>query len=114
MYCTVTVYYTYTLYCAQCFGSGFVDSGSGSGTGSMVLMTKKSETNYNRKKCKFFFIKNCNLLIPRTTVSIKDVQATKEAFSLKRERPALQNMRYLNFFLLLWVFFALLDPDSLT
>jgi hypothetical protein len=41
--CTVTVYYTYSLYCVQCFGSGFVDSGYGSGTGSMVLMTKKRE-----------------------------------------------------------------------
>jgi hypothetical protein len=28
-----------------------------------------------------------------------------------REHGALQNMRFLNFFLLLWVIFALLDPD---
>jgi hypothetical protein len=31
--------------------------------------------------------------------------------ALKREHPALQNMKFLNFFLLLWVFFVLLDPD---
>jgi hypothetical protein len=31
--------------------------------------------------------------------------------ALKREYPALENMKFLNFFLLLWVIFALLDPD---
>jgi hypothetical protein len=30
---------------------------------------------------------------------------------LKRDHLALQNMKYLNFFLLLWVIFVLLDPD---
>jgi hypothetical protein len=32
--------------------------------------------------------------------------------ALKREHPALQNMKFLTFFLLLQVIFALLDPDS--
>jgi hypothetical protein len=36
---------------------------------------------------------------------MKDVQA------LKREHPAFQNMKCINFFLFLWVIFALLDPD---
>jgi hypothetical protein len=31
--------------------------------------------------------------------------------ALKREHPALQNMKFLDFFLFLWVIFALLDPD---
>ncbi len=31
--------------------------------------------------------------------------------ALTREHPALQNMKFLNFFLFLWVIFALLDPD---
>jgi hypothetical protein len=31
--------------------------------------------------------------------------------ALKREHPALQNMKILYFFLFLWVIFALLDPD---
>jgi hypothetical protein len=31
--------------------------------------------------------------------------------ALKREHPALQNMKILYFFLYLWVIFALLDPD---
>jgi hypothetical protein len=30
--------------------------------------------------------------------SIKDVQATGEAFSSKKEHPALQNIKFLNFF----------------
>ncbi len=47
----------------------------------------------------------------------KDFQAIEEASSaLKIEHPALQNMNFLNFFLLLWVIFAFLnpDPDSLS
>jgi hypothetical protein len=31
--------------------------------------------------------------------------------ALKREHPALQNVKILYFFLFLWVIFALLDPD---
>jgi hypothetical protein len=31
--------------------------------------------------------------------------------ALKREHPALQKMQFINFFLCLWVIFALLDPD---
>jgi hypothetical protein len=31
--------------------------------------------------------------------------------SIKREHPALQNIKFYNFFLVLWVIFALLDPD---
>jgi hypothetical protein len=30
---------------------------------------------------------------------------------LKREHPAIQNMKILYFFLCMWVIFALLDPD---
>jgi hypothetical protein len=40
---------------------------------------------------------------------LKDAQATGEA--LKRENPALQNMKILAFFLFLRVIFSLLDPD---
>ncbi len=35
----------------------------------------------------------------------------KKPSALKREHPALQNMKFLQFFVLLWVIFALLDPD---
>jgi hypothetical protein len=32
--------------------------------------------------------------------------------ALKREHPALQKMKVINFFQCLWVIFALLDPDT--
>jgi hypothetical protein len=35
----------------------------------------------------------------------------RRSLQLKREHPALQNMKFLDYFLLLWVIFALLDPD---
>jgi hypothetical protein len=31
--------------------------------------------------------------------------------AIKREHPVLKNMKILDFFLFLWVIFALLDPD---
>ena len=31
--------------------------------------------------------------------------------ALKREHPALQKIKFINFFLRLWVMFALLDPN---
>ncbi len=34
----------------------------------------------------------------------------KKPSALKRKHPALQNMKFLNFFLLSWVIFVLLDP----
>jgi hypothetical protein len=33
--------------------------------------------------------------------------------ALQREHPTLQNMTFLDFFLFLWVIFALLDPDPI-
>jgi hypothetical protein len=36
----------------------------------------------------------------------------KKPSGLKRSHPPLQNMNFYKFFLLLWVIFALLDPDS--
>jgi hypothetical protein len=41
---------------------------------------------------------------------MKDVQATGKAFNLKREHPALQNMKFSTFFLVFWTISALLDP----
>ncbi len=63
-----------------------------------------------KKKLNFFGIKNYNLPIPRQA-SIEDVQVPRKPSALKREHLALQNMQFLNFFLLLWLTFALLDPD---
>jgi hypothetical protein len=35
----------------------------------------------------------------------------EKPLTLKREHPALQEMKCINFFLCLWVIFALMDPD---
>jgi hypothetical protein len=56
-----------------------------------------------------FLIKNCNFLIPRPTKRTPKQQ--EKPSGLKREYPALQNMKILYFFLFLWVILALLDPD---
>jgi len=54
---------------------------------------------------------------------MKDAQATEDAFCPQREHPAIQNIKFLYFFLFLWVIFALLririwnadlDPDPAT
>ncbi len=42
---------------------------------------------------------------------MKDVQATREAYSPQTKHPALQNMKFLHFLNFCWSFFALLDPD---
>ncbi len=93
----------------QGFGSVFIWYGSGSSilgwiliririqSGSRVLMTK-TEKNLQLKKITFFFQK---LQFTYPYASIKDVQVN----------PALQNKNVTIFFLLLWVIFALLDPD---
>jgi hypothetical protein len=52
--------------------------------------------------CLIFFDQNCNLLMSK-------LQKKPSAF--KREHPELQKMNFINFFLCLWVIFALLDPD---
>jgi hypothetical protein len=72
----------------------------------------KNWKKFTAKKLHFFCIKNYNLPIPRSPERTYKLQ--KKPSALKRERPALQNMKFLNFFLLLWVIFALLDldPDS--
>jgi hypothetical protein len=55
-----------------------------------------------KKYLKFLLIKNCNLMMSNLQ---------EKSSALKREHPALQNMKFLNFFLLFWVTFALLYPD---
>jgi hypothetical protein len=57
------------------------------------------EKIYSWKK-KFFLFKNYNLPIPRP---LKRLQ--KKPPALKREYSALQNMKILNFFSILWVIF---------
>jgi hypothetical protein len=50
-----------------------------------------------------FLIKNCNLLMSKLQENLS---------ALKREHPELRKMKCINFFLCLWVIFALLDPDT--
>jgi hypothetical protein len=56
-------------------------------------------------------IKNCNLLIPTPLKRTSKIQGTHSA--PKKEHPALQNKRFLNFSPFLWVILAPLDakPD---
>jgi hypothetical protein len=60
---------------------------------------------FDEQKLKNFY----SLLIPRPPQRTAKLQEKPTA--LKREHPALQNMKFLYFFLFLWVIFALLDPD---
>jgi hypothetical protein len=52
----------------------------------------------------FFLNKKCYLLIP------SNPELQQKLSALKREHPALQNMKFIDFLLFLWVIFAL-DPD---
>jgi hypothetical protein len=66
-------------------------------SGSRVLMTKNLIKVYSWKILDIFLIKNCNLLS-----------------ALKRDHPSNTSKHEIfNFFIFLWVFFALLDPDPL-
>ncbi len=98
----------------QGFGSAFIWYGSGSRilgwiriqSGSRDLMTKNWKKIYSWKKLIFLL---------KTTIYLslgfhKGRPSYKRSF-IKREHPAIQNMKFLNFVLLLWVIFALLDPD---
>ncbi len=56
----------------------------------------------DQKKISFIFF--CNLLMSKLQ---------EKPSALKREHPTLQKMKFINFFLCLWVIFALLDPDPI-
>jgi hypothetical protein len=97
----------------QCCGSVYIESGSsisseygtlsGSNTdpefGSRVLLPKIEEKNTTGIFLYLFLIKNCNLLIPRTSKLQEKASAPK-----KRTSSTLKNLIY-NFFLFFWVFF---------
>jgi hypothetical protein len=68
----------------------------------------------NRKKiysCKTFFLSFGSKIA--IYLSLRLHKGLKPS-ALKREHPALQNMKILYFFLYLWVIFALLDSDTAT
>jgi hypothetical protein len=67
-------------------------------------MTKKLKKITAETFFYFFGIKNYNLPIPRPPQPTSKLQ--KKPSAIKREHPALQNMTFLNYFLLLWIIFA--------
>jgi hypothetical protein len=71
-----------------------------SGSGFRALMTK----NYSKKNIQ----KNLDQTLIYLSVGLHKLQKKPSAF--KRGYPTLLNMIF--FLLLLWIFFALLDPDS--
>jgi hypothetical protein len=78
-----------------------------SGSGSRVLITKNVK-KITTEKFIFLFIKKCILL----TIGLhKGVLATGEAFSTEKKTFSTSKHVCLIFFLILWVIFALLDPD---
>jgi hypothetical protein len=65
----------------------------------------------------FFFFFDQKLLFTYPKTSIKDVRATKETLSTQKRISSTSKPEFLNFFLFLWVIFALLqnpDPDGST
>jgi hypothetical protein len=65
-------------------------------------ITKKTAKN-------IFLIKKLHIYL---ALGLKDVKATvqEKPSGLKRKHPPLENISFLNFYIL-WVLFALLDPD---
>jgi hypothetical protein len=91
-------------------GSGFNDTDTDSDPSFQVNPDPIWIRGFDDQKLIFYLIDQ-KLQFTYRKASIKGVQVTGEAFSLKREHPALQKMKFINFFLCLLVIFALLDPD---
>ncbi len=100
-----------------CCGSKFIKSGSGSRSnpdpGFWWPRTKEKNTAENFSY--LFLIKNCNLLLPRPPKSTSKLQEKSSA--LKREHPALQKMKLINFFYFSgsfspsWIRIRIANPD---
>ncbi len=97
-----------SVYDNQCFGSGLLDSGSLSSTSGWIPIRirfriririhgfddQKWGKIYSWKKFDiFFYIKNCNLLIPRPPKRTSKLQGKPLS-----PHPALQTIGFLNFF----------------
>ncbi len=119
VFSTICFSYKKKLGYRQCFRSVFIWYGYGSSilrwitsriqSEPMVFMTKNFKKFTAKRKLNFFGSK---IPIYLSLVLQKDVQATEEAFSPQKRRNILHFIHEISyFFLLLWVFFALLDPD---
>ncbi len=99
---------TIVQYC----GSGNFKTGSGSsissesesgyGSGSRVLTTTKLKKQNTAETKNFFLWSKIALYL---SIGLHQLSF------LKREHPELQKMKFINFFLFLWVIFSLLDPQ---
>jgi hypothetical protein len=78
---------------------------------SRVFFWLKNEKTYSWKQILIFF---SNIAIIYPLASLKDVQATGEAFSPQKRTSSTLKHESSLFFLFLWVIFALPDPDPLT
>ncbi len=102
-------------------GSAFISSGSGSSilgwipiriqSGSRALMTKNWKKITADKKFNFVGSKT---IIYLYLGLLKERPGTEEAFSSQRRPSNTSKHELKKIFLLLWVIFALLDPDILT
>ncbi len=93
---------------SQSCGSGLNESGSGYESGSnpgprVEFWWPKEENNTAGKDFFFFFVDQ--------KLQFTCVQATGETFSPQKRTTSTSKMKIFNFFLCLWVIFALLDPD---
>jgi hypothetical protein len=76
-------------------------------SGSRVLMTKNLRKKIQQTIFFSFFDKK------KIAVYLQYMSKLREKPSaLTREHPALKKMKFINFFLCLWVIFTLLDPDT--
>ncbi len=100
----------------QSCGSGFIESGSGygsgisseSGSGSNTdpwFWWPKTEEKIQQKFFFLFLIQNCNLLLSKLHVQEKPS-------ALKENIQRFKKLKFIRFSLCLWVFFALLNPDT--
>jgi hypothetical protein len=62
------------------------------------------------KNFKEFTAKKFDIFLSVAIFSSLGLKLQEEPSAHKREHPALQNMKFLDFFLFLWASFALLDP----
>jgi hypothetical protein len=76
----------------------------------MVLMTKNWK-KFTAEHFFYIFLDQKLGTMHLSLASIQDVQVKEEAFSSQKRTSSTSNMIFLYFFLLLWVIFALLDPD---
>ncbi len=75
------------------------------------LMTKDGTKYTAEKFFIYFFDKKIAIYLSPGLRKKRTSKPQEKPSALKREHPALQNMKFHHFYLFLWVIYALLDPD---